>query len=235
MTSPTDRADGYWAAVFRSDVTVLRQPGFNLTFVDDSEAGIYVLSVGDAIRVRAPEALRQTVLEIVDELPLDEALDAARWRDALSGTGAVVMGPAAHFLAHKNVGPPSGTVAAPSWSEVERMVASIPREEVDESGVLEPDIHRIGLWQNGELVAVSTLSDWVGGQTDVGLLVAPDFRGRGLGRAVAAVALNEAIRCAGIARWRCREDNAASMALAADFELQPYGRNLGIRLAPSIA
>jgi hypothetical protein len=46
----------------------------------------------------------------------------------------------------------------------------------------------------------------------------------------AAIALNAAIRRAGIARWRCRVDNAASVALASGFGLQPYAHNLGIRL-----
>jgi RimJ/RimL family protein N-acetyltransferase len=225
VTSPTDRADQYWAAVFEVERSQLRRPGLHITYVDDPSAGIYVLELDETVRVRAP---RHRASE-VDGLRIDAALDGDAWRVALRGSDPVVLGPAAHYLASENVGS-SQEATDPTLAEVERMIAGISPEEVEESGVLGPDIDRFGLWVDGTLAAVSSLSPWVGGRTDVGLLVAPEFRGRGLGRQVAVIALNNSTRGAGIARWRCREDNAASVALATGFRLQPYARNLGIRL-----
>lgn len=187
------------------------------------------MQLGEMVRVRAPEARREEVGDLVRGLSVEGALNATTWREALRHTNPVVLGPAAHFLTDTSVGP-SGAEIPPALPEVQRLAALIAPEEVDESGVLEPDVDRFGLWVQGGLVAVSSLSGWVGGRTDVGLLVAPEFRGRGLGRDVAAIALNAAIRNAGLARWRCREDNIASVGLARGFGLQPYGRNLGIRL-----
>ena len=225
MTSPTDRADRYWASVFQVERSQLRLPGLHITYVDDPDAGIYVLELGETVRVRAP---RHRAPE-VEKLPFDTALDEDAWRAALRGSDPVVLGPAAHYIASGEVGS-SNEATHPSLAQVRRMTEGVVAEEVEESGVLEPDVENFGLWVDGTLAAVSSLSPWVGGRTDVGLLVAPQFRGRGLGREVAAIALDASIRRAGIARWRCRENNAASVALATGFRLQPYGRNLGIRL-----
>lgn len=225
MTSPTERADEYWATVFGVEPDELRRPGLHTTYIDDPRAGIYVLSLGETVRVRAPETRRTQVADV----SFRHALDAAAWRVALRGSDAVVLGPAAHYLAGGSIDGPAEELH-PDLAEVQRMVEGIGREEVEESGVLEPDVERFGFWIDGSLAAVSSLSSWVGGRTDVGLLVAPGLRGRGLGRKVAATALNAATRDAGIARWRCREDNAASVSLAVSLGLEPYGRNLGIRL-----
>ncbi|MEY9850874.1 RimJ/RimL family protein N-acetyltransferase [Leifsonia sp. EB41] len=229
MPTPTERADEYWSAVFRVEPAVLRRPGVHTTFVDDPSAGIYVLRIGDTVRVRAREALRGQVDGLLGELSVEDALEPERWRSALQSLDPLILGPAAHFVAG-DVRRPAVEEARPNAKEVQRMAARIPAEEVEESGVLERDVEHFGSWADGDLVAVSALAPWVGGRTDVGLLVAPAFRGRGLGEQVAAVALTVATQRAGLARWRCREDNAASMRLAARLGLHPYGRNLGIRV-----
>lgn len=225
VTSPTNRADRYWAEVFQVERSQLRQPGLHITYVDDPNAGIYVLGLDEAVRVRAP----RYQAAVVNELTVDTAIDRNAWLAVLRGADPVVLGPAAHYLAGENVGSSRETIN-PSLVDVQQMIVGVSAEDVEESGILEPDIDRFGLWADGALAAVSSLSPWVGGRTDVGLFVAPEFRGRGLGRQVAAIALNDATQRTGIARWRCREDNAASVALAASFRLQPYARNLGIRL-----
>ncbi|MEV8214980.1 GNAT family N-acetyltransferase [Leifsonia sp. NPDC077715] len=220
-----DRADQYWAEVFHVERAELRRPGVHFTYVDEPRAGIYVLQLDETVRVRAPMRRRADV----DGIRIETALDGAVWRAALADSDPVVLGPAAHYLAGEDI-PSSREARVPSIDEVRRMTERIPPEEVEESGVLDPDVDRFGLWAAGTLAALSSLSPWVGGRTDVGLLVAPGFRGRGLGRRVAAMALNAATRRSGIARWRCREENAASVAIALGFGLQPYARNLGIRL-----
>ncbi|GAA4147201.1 GNAT family N-acetyltransferase [Leifsonia shinshuensis] len=231
MPTPTERADEYWSAVFRVEPAALRVPGVHTTYVDDPNAGIYVLRIGGTVRVRARAALRGRLDGLVRELPVPAALDAAVWRSALRGTDHLILGPAAHFLTGALIGS-SAPEVHPAQDDVRRMAERIPADEVEESGVLEPDVERFGVWSDdGALVAVSALGDWVGGRTDVGLLVAPAARARGFGAQAAAIALHAATRRAGLARWRCREDNAASLRLASRFGLEPYGRNLGIRVA----
>ncbi len=229
MTSATERADEYWAAVFDVEVGELRRPGLHTTLVDEPNSGIYVLSIGEAVHIRAPMRLRDAV-EAVASTP--SPLDTMRpetWR-RIAGSGNEVLGPASHFLGSDDVRS-MHPEAEPSLAELQQLSAGIAADELDESGVLEPGVRRFGLWRDGRLLAVSALSTWIGAPTDVGLLVSPRSRGHGVGREVAAIALSAAIRGSGIARWRCREDNAASMALARGFGLQPYARNLGIRLS----
>lgn len=227
--TPRQRADDYWAAVFRIDPPELRAAGLHTTFVDDPSAGIYVLRLDETVRIRAPRLRREDVTEVCRDLALDDALDPSVWSAGLRTAAPVVLGPASHYLAATAVGA-SDPEDHPDPDDVRRMASRILPEEVEESGVLDPGSELFGIRSDGVLAAVSALSDWVGGRTDVGLLVAPAFRGRGLGRRVAAVALDAAIGSAGIARWRCREDNTASVRIATALGLQPYARNLGIRL-----
>lgn len=199
MPTPTERADDYWSTVFRVERAVLRRPGVHATFVDDPSAGIYVLRIDDTVRVRAREALRGQVDGLFGRLSIGDALEPERWGFALRSLDPLILGPAAHFVAD-DVPRPAVEEARPSAEEVQRMAARIPAEEVEESGVLERDVEHYGSWADGDLVAVSALAHWVGGRTDVGLLVAPAHRGRGLGEQVAAVALTVATRRAGLAR-----------------------------------
>jgi hypothetical protein len=203
----------------------LRRPGLHVTTVDEPGAGIYVLELGDAVHVRVPRARRAQI----ERLTSESALDARWWRAGLRDADAVVLGPARHYLGGV-ADRPSAQVVHPTVAELEELAEQVSPDELEESGVSEPDVLLFGVWEHEALVAVSSLSRWAGGHTDVGVLVAPASRGRGLGFAAATMAVSAATGQAGIVRWRCREDNAASVALANRLGLTFYARNLGIRL-----
>ncbi|MCW2764465.1 MAG: Acetyltransferase protein, partial [Nocardioides sp.] len=63
-------------------------------------------------------------------------------------------------------------------------------------------------------MAAAILTDFAGSVRDVGVLVAPGARGRGLATRVGAQAASYAIANSGLARWRARVTNDASLAVA---------------------
>lgn len=207
------------------EATELRQPGLHVTAVDEPGAGIYVLELDDAVHVRVPEARRAQV----ERLTSESALDRHWWRATLRDADAVVLGPARHYLGGV-ADRPSPHAVHLTVAELEELAEQVSPDELEESGVAEPDVLLFGVREHEALAAVSSLSRWAGGHTDVGVLVSPTSRGRGLGLAAATMAVSAATRQAGIVRWRCREDNAASVALANRLGLTFYARNLGIRL-----
>ena len=76
--------------------------------------------------------------------------------------------------------------------------------------------------------AVLTVLD--GAPRNVGLLVAAEARGRGVGTALGRAAASYAVRHHGYARWRSRDANVASSRAAARLGFEPYVTQLAVRL-----
>jgi GNAT superfamily N-acetyltransferase len=72
----------------------------------------------------------------------------------------------------------------------------------------------VGIVEGGRLVAVASLLDEVETAVDVGVLVDPASRGRGLGAAVVADVTRRAASSGRLVQYRCNEENDASAALA---------------------
>ena len=63
----------------------------------------------------------------------------------------------------------------------------------------------------------------------VGILVAPDQRGRGVGRALAAAATARALDLGRVPQWRAATDNPASRVIARAVGYVEVGRQLSVR------
>jgi GNAT superfamily N-acetyltransferase len=79
----------------------------------------------------------------------------------------------------------------------------------------------VGIVDGGSLLAIASLLDEGDTAVDVGVLVAPAARGRGLGTAVVADVTRRAAEDGGLVQYRCNLDNEASqrLARACGFEL----------------
>jgi predicted GNAT family acetyltransferase len=72
----------------------------------------------------------------------------------------------------------------------------------------------VGIVEDGRLVAIASLLDEVDTAVDVGVLVDPALRGRGLGAAVVADVTRRATSSGRLVQYRCNEENDASAGLA---------------------
>lgn len=79
-----------------------------------------------------------------------------------------------------------------------------------------------GHFQDQLLVAAANLGEW-GGVPSLGVLTHPDWRGRGLGRAVVRRATVHALQRSDLIQYRARVSNAASVALASRAGFFHYG------------
>ncbi|MGH3331060.1 MAG: GNAT family N-acetyltransferase [Nocardioidaceae bacterium] len=78
-------------------------------------------------------------------------------------------------------------------------------------------------------MAAANLTDFLGTAADVGVVVHPAHRGRGLGREVGRAATSYAVAHHGIARWRALVTNAPSREAAARLGFEPYCLQLAVR------
>lgn len=219
----------YWAGVFEVGDAELWPVGVHPTFVESGWDGVYVMRVGQSVRLRAPRHLRSVIEPLVQDVSVDGLMNRSLWSVGLSERRPIVLGPASHFLADSPLdGGDGATPVEPGHASA--FAAGLTPAELEESGVSE-GVALFGVSVDGQLAAIASLTEWAGAMSDVGVITQPLFRGRGLGQTVATAALNDAISRCGFARWRAREDNLASIRLAKRLGLAFYGTNLGIRLS----
>ena len=221
-----DRIDGHWSRRFGVPVPGLAPVLVAATGRYDDAALVVLL--GDHAYVDAPIERAQDVAALV--LPQSPAavLDPYTWTPLAS---APALGPADHFWADHGT---DLSVDAPTIdpADLELLRPAVSDAEWREAGFDREPHACFGIVEGGELVAASVLTALWGWPVDVGVLVAPQARGRGLGVTVAAAALAAGVGLSGFAAFRAARANAASRAVAARLGLDAYGANVVVPLPP---
>ena len=219
------RIDGHWSRRFGVPI-----PGLAPVTVAASgrhgDAALIVL-LGDHAYVDAPLAHLDAVAPLALAHTPGALLDPAVWASVATGD---VLGPADHFWADH--GTPLLLGADPlDPGDTEELREVVTDAEWREAGFDRCAHASFGIVEDGRLLAASVLTTLWGWPVDVGVLVAPDARGRGLGARVASAALAAGVGVSGFAAFRAARSNAPSRALAARLGLEAYGANLAVPLS----
>jgi|SRR4051794_5247659 RimJ/RimL family protein N-acetyltransferase len=189
--------------------------------------GWYVAWRKGGVHVSAPaNADVDDVASLSDE-PAVLLQDTTFWHAFANRRGLEVIGPGVHRYLDDDPGPPRDV------HEVDPASLFALRDQVDE----------LDWWESSfdDALAEATtmafaadgggavLTELAGAPRNIGLLVAPDARGRGLGTELGRAAASYAIRAHGYARWRCRDANVPSARAAARLGFEPYATQLAIR------
>jgi GNAT superfamily N-acetyltransferase len=110
-----------------------------------------------------------------------------------------------------------------------RFLASVPAADAEEAGIASCTSPLFCVTDGDDLLAASGYRVWSGELAHLSVLVAPEARGRGLGRAVAGAATGHALSSGLLGQWRAVP--AASQAVAAALGYEPRGRQVSLRLA----
>ncbi len=229
-TDTTDRVETWWADLFGCPKSQLWQ-GIRVAphVLLAGYEGTYVAARGDGAHISLPDGFRPTDAESLAAQGIADLLSPDLWRRLESTRTASVIGPSVHHYLDEDPGP-GPEVRTLDAFEVAPLATRSTVEEWQESGfdghtgvsfaVLSPE---------GTLLAAANLTEFDGVASDVGVLVARDARGRGLGFRVARAATSYAVREHGIARWRARTDNGASLGIATRLGFTPYCTQLAVR------
>ncbi len=232
------RVDEWWSDLFGVPATMLWRddivvglhaglgdyPGF---FVAERDGRVHV-SLPDGVtaaQVRELEAVAPTALMTRDF-----------WDQWSVTADMVVLGPAVH--AFTDVEPDIDAdlladVVVLTTDDLDSLRGAVGDDEWDEGGFahVEGPVHALLSGDADDVVAAAHLSGFLGGAADLGVLVHPDARGRGLGALVGGAATCSAVRTLGLARWRARVDNAPSRALSRALGFEDHCRQLAVRPA----
>jgi GNAT superfamily N-acetyltransferase len=218
-----DVQDALW-----SEVTVLHPHGL----LGDYE-GWYVAWRGIGVHVSAPSSAdADEVASLTRETP--DCLQAVEfWHAFARQRGLEVIGPGVHRYLDVDPGPGDGVrIIAPA--SLLALRDQVDEDDWSESGFADAlaDASAVAFSTDG---GGAVLTDLAGAPRNVGLLVAPDARGRGVGTALGRAAASHAVRNHGYARWRSRDTNVASTRAAERLGFEPYATQLAVRRGASRA
>lgn len=192
-----------------------------------------IVTVGPATIATAPtDHLAAAVRDVLTGLPLDARTDPRPLRAMLPV--AAVLGPAhlAYLDGSDFQTPPTDACEAipRDDAEVATLCAAVPAADAEESGLADITSEAFVVRDDAaRVVAAAGYRCWPGRVAHLCVLTAPERRGRGLARTVAAAAVADALRHGLLPQWRARPEPSRRVARALGF------RQLGFQLSLHLA
>ncbi|MEJ3747921.1 GNAT family N-acetyltransferase [Actinomycetes bacterium KLBMP 9797] len=187
-----------------------------------------IVTLGPATIATAPtERLAAALRAALTDLPVAARTDPDLLRTRLAATDVTdVLGPAQlAFLDEPDFRPPPNTAVETIPRDddaIATLLAATPPADAEESGL--DEITSAAFTVRG---AAAGYRRWPGQVAHLCVLTAPEWRGRGLARVVAAAAVADALRHGLLPQWRARPEPSRRVARALGF--RTLGAQLSIR------
>ncbi|MBG0566390.1 GNAT family N-acetyltransferase [Actinoplanes aureus] len=193
-----------------------------------------VVGLGSAVIGTAPDGdTAEMVRASLSDLPSTAMTDPAVVGGRLPV--AEVLGPASlaycDVAGFRPVGFEVVEMAPAGHTDVGTLLASVPAEDADESGLAEITSPAFVVRTGSEVIAAAGYRTWPCSTAHVSVLTVPAKRGRGLARTVAAAAVTHALDGGLLPQWRARPDASRRVARALGF--RELGSQLSICLLPA--
>ncbi|HST87138.1 MAG TPA: GNAT family N-acetyltransferase [Ktedonobacterales bacterium] len=237
------RLDTHWAGMFGATTKALYAPGLRVVAHGPALAdyqGAYVLRHHAACFVSVPPAYLAFATQAFSGRAVAEVFDRRFLAAVFGGAINQIIGPAYQGYLDAGDFRPVDTLGARQLTYVHipaltRLEEACVSGEWEASGI---DYHRpplFGCFAGKELVAVATLERRDPFSLSIGVIVHPDYRGRGYGKAVVGEATAYALSQLPIVHYQTLLVNANSIAIAAALGFAEYARTLAARLKPGFS
>lgn len=223
------RVDSWWAELFGCAKPHLWQ-GLSVephAGLGDYE-GIFVAAMSTGCHVSLPAWAGDDLRDSLSRQGIPRLCEADFWRRHPVAARLSVLGPSIHGYTDEDPGGPLDNVGA--LADLTSFRIAVGEADWNEGGFAD-DLLKVFVIRDifGEIVAAANLTEFLGHPADVGVVVHPDHRGRGLGLRIGRSAASYVVRECGIARWRALTSNSASRSVAAGLGFEPYCQQLAIR------
>ncbi|WP_370424354.1 GNAT family N-acetyltransferase (plasmid) [Streptomyces sp. QH1-20] len=232
------RARGLWEDLAQVPVSFAPPGGVNVVVSPRSGlcpvGWVGVVALGGSAIVTAPsDSAARIVRDALGRLPVEAVVDSALVRKVLPM--ARVLGPAA--LSY--VSPAGFRPVEAGALTVEQLSAAHPdlrileqaagHEDAGEAALDEITSPAFVVRERGQVVAAAGYRAWPRRTAHIGVLTAPEVRGRGLARVTGSAAVAHALAVGLLPQWRAR--HPASRRVAAALGFDELGSQLSIEIA----
>ncbi|MFD7715546.1 GNAT family N-acetyltransferase [Streptomyces sp. NPDC059814] len=232
------RARELWEDLARAPVSFAQPYGVNVVVSPRSGlcpvGWVGVVALGGSAIVTAPNTSAAVIVrDALGRLPVEAVVDSAVIREALPV--ARVLGPAALSYVSAAGFRPAGTGALtveqlPAFHldvrSLERMAGHEDAGEADLEEITSP---AFVVREHGQVVAAAGYRAWPRRTAHVGVLTAPQARGRGLAQVTGSAAVAHALAVGLLPQWRARPPVSRRVAAALGFE--ELGSQLSVEIA----
>jgi GNAT superfamily N-acetyltransferase len=241
MLSPAtlDAADGYWAGFLGVPRTRLRPPrplAVPHAGLGDYR-GMYAQAFGAAPVVSLPMEMLERFGPAAAQAAGGGLMDDDRWRTVFGARVDRVIGPA--VIAYADAGtfrsvsthPGVRLLTDADRPALDALRDAVSAEEWEHSGSPGLDAMRLaGAIADGNLAAIAGYAVWGGRLAHLSVVTHPAHRGRGLGAATVALAIETALAAGLVPQYRTLASNAPSLGIARRLGFVGYATSLAVRL-----
>ncbi|MGN9841008.1 GNAT family N-acetyltransferase [Nonomuraea sp. H19] len=189
-----------------------------------------IIALDGAILATVPgadlvEPVRDVLLHQVRQADLDLGLlpPLLRAQDVLGPAGLAYLEAGDFVAAHDG----SGVESVPV-DDVRALMASVPKEDAEETGLEEITSAAFVIREGQEVIAAAGYRSWLSTAAHLSVLTAPEHRDRGLARRVASAAVADALTNGLLPQWRARP--AASRRVARALGFREIGSQISVHL-----
>lgn len=230
--------ESYWAAhlgcpqerLFAARVVTLPHSAFK------GYQGLFLVRRGNSCMVATPAELINLIHTCVHGRPVSEVFGSGLWRELLPDVMERVVGPAimtygdASTLRADDDALGTLILGEEDAGALDDLASACGQADWDRSG-LRADMPAImGHWIGGELVAAAGYELWGDRIASVGVATRPDWRGRGLGKAVVGALAAHAIEQGLVVQFRALAINRHALAIARSLGFEEYAQTLAVGL-----
>ena len=217
-----------WAARLKVPVSYFEPAISNYSEREDS-TWVVIVELDDSRVIVAPSF----ALILLSQLPIDQLFDVDLVTSTLAQFSPRPIGSALLLYAETELNEPMADQRARSAFEgqIDVILSKCLASEVEESGLSEMDTRFEEVDSKGDLIALAGYEIWNDRVAQLGVLVDPLQRGRGIGQKVARVAIEDARLKNLVPQWRARIDNVPSIRLATELGFVHLGRQLAIEVS----
>lgn len=220
--------DSIWAKAFDLSPNKFQQDGITIQKYNKlkGEEQIHVYKIGKHIVIRCSEDFYDELKQAVDpaNIIFDSNIANLKLANHTLETDHIEK---VHYLFSADFKPytqsafPIQQLSAEHQEALEELKSACTQYEFEDSWVSATDELSIGAFDGDKLVACASMYDWQG-FADPGVLVHPDYRKRGLGKATISAICEWVLAKNRIMDYRCNIDNVASASLAESLGFTQY-------------
>jgi len=227
--------DSAWGVAFGVEPSLFAEGGVLIVLAEDGIDQLESVLVDQTCVVCVPARFLDTAHQVFDGLAATEAFSHEPL-DRLVDDAGTILGRSWHHYGDEHslraLPHPAAEEVAGGNLELQQFLEVNSIEEWAESGfpripaIADPDTTKFWIYrEQGQVVAAGNMTEWRGLPADVGVLVSPVARGRGVASRLAGAMINDGLPAVGVVRYRALSTNAASLRVAERLGFVRYGGN----------